>query len=233
MGIRLCWKILQGMNTFLIFRLHYELAELKIFEDIESEWPLFFTYMILEGLFRNDMKQVEEYRAKLEPILVQSNDVKELEHPPMSPLRSSICFQENKPSHKPFKLVPELYIVPKDKVDAEKADPGSQVRHPNENLPLVWAQSLYILGNLIYDNLLSPSDIDPLGRRNLPYGRGRQDLVVQLVLLAETAELQSTLRTFGLETQLRHECEPVTISSAFALRDALTVLGENRKMVRI
>lgn len=216
---------------FLMIRLHYELAELKIFEDIESEWPLFFTYMILEGLFRNDMKQVEEYRAKLEPILVQSHDVKELEQTPMSPLRSSICYQQNKPCHKPFKLVPELYIVPKDKVDAEKADPGSQDRNPNENLPLVWAQSLYILGNLIYDNLLSPADIDPLGRRNLPYGRGRQDLVVQLVLLAETVELQSTLRTFGLETQLRHECEPVTISSAFALRDALTVLGENRKMV--
>jgi hypothetical protein len=53
------------------------------------------------------------------------------------------------------------------------------------------------------------------------------------VLLSESAELQSTLRTFGLETQLIQECEPVTISSPSALRDALTVLGENRKMVRI
>ena len=213
------------------FSLHYEAAELKIFEGIESEWPLFFTYMILEGLFRDDRAQVEEYRAKLEPILVQSQDIKELEHPPISPIRSLICFQESIPNRKPFKLVPELYVVPKDNVDAEKANPGSQSRIPNENLPLVWAQSLYILGNLIYDNLLSPADIDPLGRRYLPYGRGRQDLVVQLVLLAETAELQSTLRAFGLETQLIQECEPVTISSSSALRDALTVLGENRKMV--
>ena len=139
--------------------------------------------MILEGLFIGDRAQVEEYRAKLEPILVQSEDIKELEHPPMSPLRSLI-YNQLQPNHKPFKLVPELYVVPKDKVDAEKENPGSQTRYPNENLPLVWAQSLYILGNLIYDNLLSPADIDPLGRRNLSYGRGRQDLVVQLVLLA-------------------------------------------------
>ncbi|MFO0171947.1 MAG: glycoside hydrolase family 15 protein, partial [Aphanizomenon sp.] len=30
-------------------RLHYEPGELKQFEDIECEWPLFFTYLVLDG----------------------------------------------------------------------------------------------------------------------------------------------------------------------------------------
>ncbi len=30
-------------------RLHYDPHELKVFEHIECEWPLFFTYLVLEG----------------------------------------------------------------------------------------------------------------------------------------------------------------------------------------
>ena len=35
-------------------RLHYEQEELKQFEDIECEWPLFFTYLYVDALFRKD-----------------------------------------------------------------------------------------------------------------------------------------------------------------------------------
>ncbi len=38
-------------------RLHYEPWELKKFENIESEWPVFYTYMYLDGLFRSDHEQ--------------------------------------------------------------------------------------------------------------------------------------------------------------------------------
>lgn len=71
-------------------------------------------------------------------------------------------------------LVPELYRVTADKIQAEKANPHSQVREPNENVPLVWAQSLYILGELVYENLLSPAEIDPLGRHLMPAYRASQ-----------------------------------------------------------
>ena len=206
-----------------------------MFEDIESEWPLFFTYMILDGLFRGDLHQVEEYRMKLEPILLDSCHIPKYrgnsEHI-SSPLRMVSPKPESGPTLN-MKLVPELYIVPRDHVTKEKENPGSSDRAPNENIPLVWAQSLYILGNLIYDDLLSPSEVDPLGRRLLPYGRGgERDVVVQVVLLSENAELQSKLRMFGLETQLGNDCDPVTISPPSALRDALTALGENQKLVR-
>ncbi|XP_025025849.1 phosphorylase b kinase regulatory subunit alpha, skeletal muscle isoform [Python bivittatus] len=40
-------------------RLYYEPAELKLFENIECEWPLFWTYLIIDGLFSGNMEQVE------------------------------------------------------------------------------------------------------------------------------------------------------------------------------
>lgn len=39
-------------------RLYYESAELKLFENIECEWPLFWTYLILDGVFSNSLEQV-------------------------------------------------------------------------------------------------------------------------------------------------------------------------------
>lgn len=39
-------------------RLHYDPAELKLFENIECEWPIFWTYLILDGIFAGDHVQV-------------------------------------------------------------------------------------------------------------------------------------------------------------------------------
>ncbi|KAL5035407.1 hypothetical protein BDV3_005344 [Batrachochytrium dendrobatidis] len=219
-------------------RLHYEPNELKIFEGVESEWPLFFAYLILEGLFRGDMEQVEHYRAMMEPILIDSSQVPQysreyhFEHQnDISASRGrTVSFSKTLPPEN-MRLVPELFIVPLASIDAERANPGSQERVPNANVPLVWAQSLYILGNLIYDGLLSVADIDPLNRRLIPNTlRQELDTVVQLVFLSETAELQSKLRMYGLETQTLANCEPITISPPSALRDAMQVLGENQKL---
>lgn len=41
-------------------RSYYEPAELKLFENIECEWPLFWTYLIIDGLFSGNMEQVRE-----------------------------------------------------------------------------------------------------------------------------------------------------------------------------
>ena len=51
--------------------MYYEPAELKIFENIECEWPVFFTYFILDGLFTGRHEQVEEYREKLNEIVLR------------------------------------------------------------------------------------------------------------------------------------------------------------------
>uniref|UniRef100_A0A665VVL2 Phosphorylase b kinase regulatory subunit n=1 Tax=Echeneis naucrates TaxID=173247 RepID=A0A665VVL2_ECHNA len=41
-------------------RLHYDPTELKLFENIECEWPVFWTYLILDGIFAGEQVQVEE-----------------------------------------------------------------------------------------------------------------------------------------------------------------------------
>ncbi len=52
----------QESNLFLLLqdpnRLYYEPAELKIFDNIESEWPVSFIYLLLDGLYNDIPGQV-------------------------------------------------------------------------------------------------------------------------------------------------------------------------------
>lgn len=50
-----------------------------------------------------------------------------------------------------LRLVPEIYSVPGDKVEAEYKKPGSQQREVVGKLPFKWAQSLYVVGRLLQD----------------------------------------------------------------------------------
>lgn len=182
-------------------RLHYEPQEMLQFEHIECEWPLFFTYLLLYHLFRGDEERARGYREKLEALLVESDgDL----------------------------LLPEIYRVPADRIEAERADPHSQEREPNENVPLVWAQSLYILGALIQDGLLDVSDVDPLGRRlRIGLQRGRR---VQFALLAETPNVKSRLEAKGIAAETRAEVAPVIVHDASALAEAYCRLGYNQRL---
>ncbi|HEY9674896.1 MAG TPA: glycoside hydrolase family 15 protein [Waterburya sp.] len=193
-------------------RLHYEPWELQKFEHIECEWPLFFTYLLLDSLFRGDTEQVQNYQARLEGLLVERDGLK---------------------------LLPELYYVPADKIEAERRLPHSQQRLPNENVPLVWAQSLYLLGQLLSEGLIAPGDIDPSGRY-LCVGR-HQDPVVQVALLAEDEDLQAQLAAYGIATQTPKQVEPVQVRQATELSavyaqmgrcDALALTGRPMRRLR-
>ncbi len=182
-------------------RLHYEPEELQQFEHIECEWPLFFTYLVLDGLFRGDLAQAETFRQKLQPLFVERHG---------------------------WPLLPELYYVPKDKITAERLTPNSQVRLPNENIPLIWAQSLYLLGELIAEGFLALGDVDPLGR-HLRLGKAPEP-TVQIALLAEDESLQQDLKTFGVETQTLQQLEPIQVLDAKALARAYHQLGQNSQL---
>jgi phosphorylase kinase alpha/beta subunit len=121
-------------------------------------------------------------------------------------------------------LLPELYLVP-DRSGSRAEKPGSQPRLPNENVPLVWAQSLYILGQLLQTGLLKPGDIDPLGR-HLRVGERRYP-VVQVALLAEDKALQAELDTYGLPTQVLEEIDPVQVYPASELSHIYAEIGKN------
>jgi phosphorylase kinase alpha/beta subunit len=182
-------------------RLHYEPSELREFEHIECEWPLFFSYLYLDALVRQDGEAAQTWRSRHEPLFVE---------------------------HDGMRLLPELYIVPEASIAAEKADPGSQDRVPNENIPLVWAQSLYMLSEMIHDNLLDPADIDPLGRRRR-IGLQRNTSVLT-PLLAENETIRQKLFEMGYETQTIAEVSPIRIIHAAELSHVHELLGRNEKL---
>ncbi len=182
-------------------RLHYEPWELKQFEHIESEWPLFFTYLFLDALFRGDRDRADEYNQRLASLLVEQGGLQ---------------------------LLPELYIVPAESVAAERANPSSQTRVPNENVPLVWAQSLYLLGQMLNENLIAIGDIDPLGRHR--HVRHQRQPRVQIALLAEDEALQSRLASFGIESQTPTQVEAIAVRQARELAAVYTQIGRNDKL---
>lgn len=182
-------------------RLHYEPWELKQFENIECEWPLFFTYLVLDGLFCGNQEQVQKYQQQLQTLLIERDGLH---------------------------LLPELYYVPAENVEAEKLAPQTQSRLPNPNLPLVWAQSLYFLGQMISEGLLAIGDIDPLGR-HLRVGKNREALV-QIALLAEDEVLQANLEVHGIETQTPSQLEPIQVRKAGEFSAIYTQIGRNNKL---
>ncbi|MBE7382103.1 MAG: glycoside hydrolase family 15 protein [Leptolyngbya sp. SIO1E4] len=182
-------------------RLHYKPEELQQFEHIECEWPLFFTYLYLDALFKNDGAAIQFYGQRLAAIAVQQDG---------------------------FHLLPELYYVPEAAIAAEREIPYSQDRLPNENIPLIWAQSLFILGQLVDDGLVTLGDIDPLGR-HLRVGKPRQS-TVQIALLAENEALQKKLATYGIETQIPEQIDPIGVYPSGELSAVYAQIGRNDKL---
>lgn len=56
------------------------------------------------------------------------------------------------------------------------------------------------------------------------------DLVVQIVLIAESMRLQAMMATYGIQTQTPHEVEPVQILSSNQLVKVYQKLGVNKKL---
>lgn len=182
-------------------RLHYEPTELKQFEHIECEWPLFFTYLALDGIFRGDRQQAAFYLEKLNDLAVDRDGIK---------------------------LLPEVYYVPEAAIEAEKQNPRSQIRLPNDNVPLVWAQSLYYMAQMLHEGLLAVGDIDPLAiHTRVGYIR---KATVQIALLAEDEELQNRLAAYNIPTQTLSQIEPIQVRQARDLSLAYTQVGKNDKL---
>lgn len=182
-------------------RLHYEPHELKQFMHIECEWPLFFCYLQLNHLFAGNQQQAAEYRQRLDNLLVEQNGQW---------------------------LLPEVYFVPEHLIEAEKAQPHSQSRVANDNVPLVWAQSLSILGGLLQDQLISLDDIDPLGRHKIKQRNSQS--TVQIALLAEDEQLQADLQQHGIASQTLADIAPIQVRDGSELAQAYTQVGRNDRM---
>ncbi|XP_076205365.1 phosphorylase b kinase regulatory subunit beta isoform X6 [Aptenodytes patagonicus] len=201
-------------------RRYYKPAEIKLFDGIECEFPLFFIFMIIDGVFRGNPAQVKEYQDLLDPLLQRTS--------------------EGCP------VVPKYYYVPADFVELEKKNPGSQKRFPSnsgrDGKFFLWGQAVYIIAKLLADKLVSPKDIDPIGRyippqdqRNVSMRFSNQgplenDLVVRVALIAESQRLQVFLNTYGIQTQTPQQVEPIQIWAQKELVKAYFHLGVNDKL---
>uniref|UniRef100_A0A8B9HNQ2 Phosphorylase b kinase regulatory subunit n=1 Tax=Astyanax mexicanus TaxID=7994 RepID=A0A8B9HNQ2_ASTMX len=55
-------------------RRYYRPAEMKLFDGIECEFPIFFIYMMIDGVFRGNQAQVKEYQDLLQAVIFQTYD---------------------------------------------------------------------------------------------------------------------------------------------------------------
>ncbi|OWF44218.1 Phosphorylase b kinase regulatory subunit alpha, liver isoform [Mizuhopecten yessoensis] len=183
-------------------RLYYEPWELQMFEKIECQWPMFFAYFLLDGLFNGNEEQVIKYRDLLDSVLKKRDDG--------------------------VLMMPELYTVPADKVDEEYRNPNSQKRVAIGKLPQMWGESMLILSRLILENFLSPGELDPLNRRLV--SEPKPDIVVQVVILAENLKIQEHLLEHGIDVQTSAEVCPIQVYPARVLTQIYSLLGKNKRL---
>jgi len=182
-------------------KLHYEPHELEAFADIESEWPLFLAFRLINAVFEGDADLATALERQLERIAVTDDGQG---------------------------LLPELYYVTEGNIEAERAHPGSTERAPNENRPLVWAQSLWVVGRLLQQGLVDVSDIDPLNRRrNL---RVQRSPAVSVAVVAETPRVAAALADAGVEPVDVLGQSHVRITSPRGLAECLTRVGEDPRL---
>lgn len=201
-------------------RKYYKPAEIKTFDGIECEWPLFFVYLIIDSVYRGDQSKVDYYQSVLQPLLKASRD---------------------------GYILPKYYYVEKENVEREKANPGSQEKVPSDEdgdsgIIFLWGQSVYIISQLLVQGMININELDPI-RRYLPaaerprpssryssFQSSPSDLVIQVVLISESVRLQQTLATYGIQSQTPHQIEPIQIWPPAELAKAYEHLGVNSKL---
>ncbi|XP_075052630.1 phosphorylase b kinase regulatory subunit alpha, liver isoform isoform X2 [Mixophyes fleayi] len=183
-------------------RLHYDSTELKLFENIECEWPVFWTYLVIDGIFNGEQVQVQEYREALEGVIIRGKNG--------------------------IHLVPELYAVPHDKIEEEYHNPHTVDRIALGKMPHLWGQSLYVLGALLAEGFLAAGEIDPLNRR---FSTGfKPDIVVQVSVLAESKEIKKMLKKHEIDVQSFNDIRPFRVQPARILSHLYAKLGINKAM---
>ena len=180
-------------------RLHYEREELAQFEHIECEWPLFLAYELVTACCEERWSEAWSWRERLSKLAVDVDGEA---------------------------LLPELYLVPKEAIAAERQRPGSQQRIANDNVPLLWTQSLTWLGDLLLQGLLQPHDLDPSGRR-LGASLGADQVLVALVPASDA--IATALEAAGLPAS--RACQgSLRIASSRELGERMGAVGANPRL---
>lgn len=51
-------------------RLYYEPWELRMFDGIECEWPMFFAWLVIDASFREDFDDADRYMQMLQEVVI-------------------------------------------------------------------------------------------------------------------------------------------------------------------
>ncbi|MEB3166026.1 MAG: glycoside hydrolase family 15 protein [Cyanobacteriota bacterium] len=191
-----------------VTRLHYEREELAEFESIECEWPLFLAYEAITACCEERWDEAWQWRQQLAQVSVAVDGVA---------------------------LLPELYLVPEEAIEAERRNPGSQVRVANDNVPLLWTQSLTWLTDLLLHGLIRPEDLDPTGRRR-PVAPGSAEVLVALAPAAPWIAAELTAAGLpadlapGQSSQETGTPERPRVASSRELGRRLATVGANPRL---
>ncbi|XP_075245973.1 phosphorylase b kinase regulatory subunit beta-like [Convolutriloba macropyga] len=214
-------------------RTFYNPSEIQNFEGVECQWPLGFVMLQINALFSGDLTEAKKYFDLIEPLLVMDDDG--------------------------LDVLPKFYYVDEQDYDHERKHPNQASReHSGEGTDgklFLLGQSLFFISRLLYEGMLQPSQLDPIGRHQ---ARGKKskcskaagvvtlvrpssrysefqakapkELCVQVCVIAQTTRLQSLLATYGILSQTPNQIEPVQICSPTELVRAYSYLGTNKQL---
>ncbi|CAF1001658.1 unnamed protein product [Adineta steineri] len=193
--VRKCIRKLRGTHGFKRFlrdgqytdlesedQRFYQETEIKKFDKNECEWPMFFALMAIDGIFKNNSAQVDEYLTALNPLLRRTTEVT-----PKKPCHASSRSNNSElNSPKPRDMMVHYYYV-----DHLKQQNSSQSDSSNRNNDqqrtfscsaevlygkyFLFGQSIWIICQLLNDKILTISDLDPIRRYLPPCDRPKQN----------------------------------------------------------
>ena len=183
-------------------KLHYESWELRQFENIECEWPMFLCYLSTTYIFSGQWEEARKVSHQISGLRVECEASARL-------------------------VLPELYRVPEEEVGLETVSPGSAERVGGGRFPFMWTQALYVINTLLLEGEIQPAELDPLNTR---LKKIHESTVVQVVILAEDLRVQTLLSEEGVEVQTTSEICPYQVKPASVLSQLYTFLGRNEKL---
>jgi len=124
--------------------LYYPEGKIQEFDAAESEWPMFYAYMVIDGVFKHNDEQVENYHQLL---------------------KKWLSFDENGDP-----ILPQFFYNERPDLTRKSQSSHHHRRHhyraansDGSNLHL-WSQSLLIISDLLTSHRLEPAELDPIRR---------------------------------------------------------------------
>ena len=87
----------------------------------------------------------------------------------------------------------------------------------------MWAQSLYVIGQLLKDSYIACGELDPCNRRLSSFQR--PEVIVQVVVLAKDDKIKEILSQSGFHTKTMQEVPNIEIHPARVLSRLYSFLG--------